>query len=460
MWALEPRSVTRHCRAHVSLLGLALLVLLVPLHDAQAFTLLSPEEKRISSPPFLWYKSVQIPVEGQIIPFRWENPSAVSGHIAYSRAALNVSEHLLYLQSLNATAAILYDNVSDYPGSYDLESVNKQSVALLHFHCVQIGVIDRDIVSNLLYRNGANMSHPNNVTVRLDGDPTLSDNYWTIVRTNAVWYFVQALLCGLSAACAAVALYKLLAFLRKDGRPRLSVAQMALAIEYIQNMIRLFFWAIDPIWLLRGGFSWQVTNVFVTVHHPLFISSTLLLALYWHQLLKFDRVKISVGLNKMRIPFGVTSLVLVALEILTIGFRIGGFDVGTLTTVSGALIAIVAFVTSVYFVVIGVKVLGQLKQQLSHQSESKGESSAVHRALIQRTTILIVSSAALHLLFVLIVILTTFRRIFWHPVGFYSLLSIKDLLLICISLCQILTFRAPGSVGFQSSKGGSGTSHS
>jgi hypothetical protein len=321
---------------------------------------------------------------GQIVPFQWENPSAVSGRIAYSRASLNVSQHLLYLQSLNATGAILYDNVSDFPGSYDLESIDKPSLALVQFHCVQIGVIDRDFVSNLLYRDGANMSQPNNVTVRLDGDPSLSFNYWTVVRTNGIWYFVQALICGLSASCAAVALYKLMAFLRKDGRPRLSVAQMALAIEYIQNMIRLFFWAIDPIWLLRGGFSWQATNVFVSVHHPLFISSTLLLALYWHQLLKFDRVKISVGLNKMRIPFGVTSVILVALEILTIGLRIGGFDVGTLTTVSGALIAVVAFATSVYFVVIGVKVLGQLKQHMSQHSDSKEESSIVHRALIQR----------------------------------------------------------------------------
>lgn len=65
---------------------------------------------------------------------------------------------------------------------------------------------------------------------------------------------------------------------------------------------------------------------------------------------------------------------------------------------------------------------------------------------------LIVCSAVLHIFFVIVAVLTTFRKVFWHPIGFYTLLSLKDMILAGISLCQILTFRAPGSAHFQSSK--------
>lgn len=333
-------------------------------------------------PPGILNYDCRLKFTGRLIQFRWENPSAIGGHVALSRASGNVSEHLVYLQSLNPSAVILSDALSDYAGTYDLEAARKEDVALLAIPCYQIGVIDRDALLNLLYANITNPDSPNNVTIRLEGESALEFNYWLVVRKNGVWYFVQVLICALMAACASMALSKLIAFVRKDRRLRLSVAQMALLIEYVQNMIRLIFWAVDPIWLQRGGFSWFATNALVTVHHPLFICSTLLLALYWHQLLKFDRVKVSVGLDKMRIPFVVIAGILVILEGITIGMRIGGFDVGTLTTVSGALIAVVAFVTSVYFVVIGVQVLKQLKLALA--GPSKSDMSASHKSLIRR----------------------------------------------------------------------------
>jgi hypothetical protein len=68
MQIFERSNGTRHRLLYpASVLGLfpvALVLLLVQLQTSHAFTILHPEEVKISSPPFLWYKSVQVPLEG------------------------------------------------------------------------------------------------------------------------------------------------------------------------------------------------------------------------------------------------------------------------------------------------------------------------------------------------------------------------------------------------------------
>jgi hypothetical protein len=74
---------------------------------------------------------------------------------------------------------------------------------------------------------------------------------------------------------------------------------------------------MDPIFLVRAIFSYATTHFLLTITHPAMIASTLLVALYWHEMLHKTSVQVAVGLEKMRIPFIVTVILLFALEIAT-----------------------------------------------------------------------------------------------------------------------------------------------
>jgi hypothetical protein len=82
---------------------------------------------------------------------------------------------------------------------------------------------------------------------------------------------------------------------------------------------------MDPVFIIRGIFSYATTNFLLTITHPAMIASTLLVALYWHEMLKKSSVRVAVGLEKMRIPFIIIVIILFGLEIATAFVSFGLF---------------------------------------------------------------------------------------------------------------------------------------
>jgi hypothetical protein len=92
--------------------------------------------------------------------------------------------------------------------------------------------------------------------------------------------------------------------------------------------VRLVFWAADPVFLTRKIFTFAATQAILTITHPAMIASTLLIALYWHELIRKTSVRVRTGLsNKMKIPFVVIVSVLFILEIICGYVLCGAFTI-------------------------------------------------------------------------------------------------------------------------------------
>jgi hypothetical protein len=129
----------------------------------------------------------------------------------------------------------------------------------------------------------------------------------------------------------AFAVAKLIAYLRHVGRAELSVPQICLTFEIIGNIrmyyisgvprsiinsnyccrdkVRLIYWVMDPVFLIRGVFSYLASQLFTSITNPIMITSTVLVAIYWAELLEKSSVKVTTKLRKFTIPFIIICIV-------------------------------------------------------------------------------------------------------------------------------------------------------
>jgi hypothetical protein len=124
--------------------------------------------------------------------------------------------------------------------------------------------------------------------------------------------------------------------------------------------------------------------------------------------------------------------------------RVSDFDPGALVTITAALELVVCLVAAIYFFVVGHQVIKQLDFSAGNISRSSRKNT-----LAARTTRYVIATGVLEILFIVVVALAVVPPLFWHPVGFYILLTLKDLFLFIISIVQILTFKWPPT-GYQS----------
>lgn len=94
------------------------------------------------------------------------------------------------------------------------------------------------------------------------------------------------------------------------------MANLGISVEckgtYIQE--RAVYFGIDPLFL-REVFTNMELMILVTLSFPMGIASTLLLIFWWQEILTSKFTEILPSLNKFKIPFIITSVLLVIIDI-------------------------------------------------------------------------------------------------------------------------------------------------
>jgi hypothetical protein len=155
-----------------------------------------------------------------------------------------------------------------------------------------------------------------------------------------------------------------------------------------------------------------------------------------------NRAKVSVGLQRAKIPFIIVVIVIIVVEFVTSGFRAaqgGGNLLDILIIVSGACYIAVCLAASLYFVVIGAQVLKSLREG----SKMTGGSGKRQQTLIRKTTILVIANAVFIWILILSMVVAVVQEVFWDPYGFHIDLMIQDFAILIISILQIWTFKMP-----------------
>jgi hypothetical protein len=240
-----------------------------------------------------------------------------------------------------------------------------------------------------------------------------------------------------AGACSVLALVKLIGFVRSTGL-RFNIAQICLLIELIANMFRLIYLSLDPIYAGRIFLAHQA-HMMITISWPLTIITTLLITLYWLELLTQNRVRVPGFLSSLRWPFVGVSLLMVALELATsISRALSLGQLSTLTLVSGILYAIILAATTLLFFIVGTRTLKQLRDGGKIASQN-----ATAKRILSKTTKLVMASGGFSVLWIVGTLLSTIRQIFWDYRGYYVSWSIVFTGLLGISITQILSFTPP-----------------
>jgi len=242
----------------------------------------------------------------------------------------------------------------------------------------------------------------------------------------------QIIFCLYSAANAVMACYKLRKFIVAFGF-NLSVPISCLLLELIASLERLFY-TIDPLGF-RGYYGRVVSQVFLSLGTPFTLSSTLLVTFYWQEVLtRWSAAPASSmrNVNKMKIPFIITSFIIFATELGgSLGRSYGdGFD--TIFLVNGVSMAIVCLGTSIFFIVVGIKVLRTVNQVSS--TRTKGVSRI--------TKLLMVSGGSL-IGFVVGIACVVLPSSWYTVGGTLASFSIAYFFINTASLSQIMAFEAP-----------------
>lgn len=358
-------------------------------------------------------------------------PEKINSSCIAITSDLNVPTLLVRLQKVGALGVILRDTISVYAGTYDLPYPPTKGFD--NITVVQTGSIDTYRLWGWL----ANNTEP--IIVQIGGNPP-DRNVWLEVRSSPVWYAVQALMSVFCLTALVMALYKLVKFLKYRGFEG-GVPQICLFFETAGNLFRVIYWAVDPIFLLRGPYNYAVANVLLSIHVPMFVASTLCLSLHWHEILSQATVAVPLGLSKLKWPFVVLVAILFIFEFISAGLRAIDIDPFALVIVSSVVALLVVMATSAFFLVSAVRVVRFLSR------DAMDLTSAERRSPIVRKTVrIVVASAVFEILFAIVIILIAVPDLFYDPRAFHILLTIKDVFLSCISFTQIMAFKPPKGV--------------
>lgn len=105
-------------------------------------------------------------------------------------------------------------------------------------------------------------------------------NKWMDLRNSGFMVFWRFFMSLLSGATATVALYKIIVFVKVQG-VRLSVPQLTLLALFVGSTFRCAYTAVDPIYMNYAGTLGFQGHMMASIHFPINVITTLLLALYW-----------------------------------------------------------------------------------------------------------------------------------------------------------------------------------
>jgi hypothetical protein len=92
-------------------------------------------------------------------------------------------------------------------------------------------------------------------------------------------------------------------------------------LTYYFATVRLIYVSTDPIYTGRFYVGYE-SHMMVTITYPIDVITTLLIALYWGEILQRKQARVSAFLKNLKIPFWIASVVLVGLELTVSALRV------------------------------------------------------------------------------------------------------------------------------------------
>lgn len=270
----------------------------------------------------------------------------------------------------------------------------------------------------------------NGVIVSIDGPET---NPWQFYIDTA-WPIGSLVVLVTAAIVLVAAIYKLTIMIHEQG-PQLSVGQCVLSLVVFAMVIRVVWCIIDPFGIYKTTqFAW--VQVGSTLPFAIIIGNTLLITLYWHELIRKTGTSIHVFLDKMLIPFLVFIFLFAGFELATSLAR--GLKLATKALIHSISIvyAIVIFVVVLYFVITNIRItlLFNKFQKTMHSNKKRS---------LAKATSLVAGIAITMIIWLVPVLMIAFASFLWDPAGFTAIWFVLLFGLNVVAFLQVLLIRAP-----------------
>jgi len=187
---------------------------------------------------------------------------------------------------------------------------------------------------------------------------------------------------------------------------------------------------VDPTGANRFWIPWSVKTGMITCNYPFTISSTLLIAFYWQELLSFSRMTSSLipSLKVLRVPCGIIIFVMFALEITASVLRGVWIGATAMYILVGVVYTIISLVTAIFFIITGVRMVRILKI-------FSGKTNKVHTKLV---VLIMATGSSLLWWFCFAVLIPT--PVFNIPIGYVLIQTLSYVGLYGITFTHILVF--------------------
>lgn len=299
-------------------------------------------------------------------------------------------------------------------------------------------------------------------------DVNADENTFTTARNSGFmvfWRIFFTLLAGITGALAGA---KLIAYWRTVGL-ELSVGQVILWLQFFASLFRACYAAIDPIYqgyTLMAGYQ---AHWIYSIHFPINIITTLLLSLYWKELMDSTKVTVAGFLSKMKIPFFLLSLFVVAIEVACDALRASeSSSLSVAIFIYGAAYIATLLLSSAFFFFTGARVIGRLREA----SKAGNVHGSSHKQILRRvrpspppsprqfplisralqTTVYLFASAIFNVIWVSGLIQALFDTWFFTPVGQIFTFSCMLLGVYGAALAHVLSVKMPLSLNQDSSR--------
>jgi hypothetical protein len=230
-----------------------------------------------------------------------------------------------------------------------------------------------------------------------------------------------------------MSVYKLTLLLLVKGF-QLSIAQIVLALTSFSLVIRVIWCIVDPFGVYqRATFAW--VQVGLTFPFSFDIGTTLLIALYWHEMIERTGKKVHMFLHKMFVPFLIVVGMLVTWELVTSLLRGYRFISKGLIIANSSVYAVITSTVLVFFIITKIR-LTRLFDRLSAVNSTRGRR-------LTMTTNIVICLGIIMTIWIIPMILIAALPQFWLPKA-YTVIWIFLLFggnLICF--LQVLLIRAP-----------------
>lgn len=261
----------------------------------------------------------------------------------------------------------------------------------------------------------------------------IEENPW-MYYIETVWPIGGWFLLFSSVLVLFVSVYKLTVMILHTG-PQVSVGQIVLVLLIFAMLIRLVWCMFDPFGAYRNShFAWIMLGL--SLPFAVIMTTTLLIALYWHEMIKLTGKQIFIFLDKLLIPFLIFGALLFIFEFVTALLRgLRYFSFGLLIATS-SVYASISGIILVIFIVEKVRITAVFKN-ISKRVNNK------RKRRFDRAFFLVLAIGAVFVLWLPPIVFIAAVKWFWHPAAYTASWFVILFGINIVAFLQAQLIRAP-----------------